>query len=138
MTELDLYKIFKDFLHRHYKRSEFHSVRIESWRQVGLPDWNFCINGADVWCELKVGANKIKFQDAQLSWLYQRARAKGLSYIVIADETQDVIRTFSGAQAREIMENGPREIECPLIIPLKPDDIKLQFWLDIVTDGATL
>ena len=138
MKEAELKDILFRFIKDNYKREEYHSTRIEAWQKVGLPDWNLCIGGADLWLENKIAANKVTFQDVQVSWLYQHSRAGGLSYIVVADPTQKVIRTFRGSQSREVAKDGARETEPFLQMQLYPDRIELQYWLDVITMGATL
>lgn len=78
-------------LKRHYPRA--HWQRFESWTGVGVFDTNACLNGREIWIELKeVVPPKIlndkwivkpKVRPSQVAWQALKAAAGGATYIAI-------------------------------------------------------
>ena len=83
---------------RAYKRlkayyPEAHWQRFESWTGVGVFDTNACLNGKEIWVELKevVPPKKLtdqwcvkpKVRPSQIAWQALREKAGGKTYIAI-------------------------------------------------------
>ena len=65
------------------KQKTWHFVRIESSTINGIPDVNGCVNGVDVWYELK--ANKVNnygLSKYQINWHIKRQRVGGRVFIL--------------------------------------------------------
>lgn len=68
--------------------------RVENAVGVGIPDVNFCVNGAEGWVELKVGQKPAKnstkvfvsqrgLTQEQVNWHYFQAKNGGISWVFI-------------------------------------------------------
>lgn len=71
MNEAQLWQLVK-------KNIDGHLVRIENTAGIGTPDVHACLDGQEVWIELKVvKGNFIYFQASQLAWFTRRVAAGG-------------------------------------------------------------
>jgi len=71
-----------------------HFCPMENTSGPGTPDVNLCLNGVEVWLELKiiVGKRKLRFQKAlsasQRNWLVSRSRAGGNAFLLARHDKQ--------------------------------------------------
>lgn len=78
-TEADLYKLLKNGI------PDAHWQRLESWKIAGgIPDVNGCLNGIDVWVELKVSPNETT--ELQDRWIEKRIKAGGRVFILTIED----------------------------------------------------
>jgi hypothetical protein len=83
-------------------------MRLENLVGTGMPDVNGCLNGVEVWLELKYVASgfKIHFQPTQPPWIFRRALSGGRVYVLARKE--DVLYLYHGSQIRELVAQGLR------------------------------
>ena len=90
-----------------------HFCPMENTSGPGTPDLNCCLNGIDVWIELKVvvGKRKLRFQKplsfAQRNWLVSRARAGGVGFLLARHEQHILIwkgRTLAQCNPDEVLQ----------------------------------
>jgi len=118
VTESQLFQFLNKRVHEIWIKGQIHSCRVENWRKSGTADWNLCVPIGEFWFELKVGHNKIKFQEGQIAWLYRRWRAGGRSYVVFYDKGERYIKFYEGLKAMELAKNGSRNVEdCYILEP---------------------
>lgn len=71
-----------------------HWVRVENTVMSGTPDVNGGFRGVERWIELKVATRNrlVKFQSAQVPWLFQRSLKGTLPVVLVLDD--DLIKVF--------------------------------------------
>jgi len=79
-----------------------HLSHIESHEtSAGIPDFNIFMDGRDVWIELKVMSDKKppKMRPTQRRWHTDRWANGGMSWVVVYDLDEDVLRVIPGHTA---------------------------------------
>ncbi len=128
MTERDL----RGYLKRKLPNST-HFVPVENTSGPGTPDLNACLNGVEVWIELKIiiGVHKKKFQKAftyaQHNWLLSRSRAGGRTFLMARQVLDKEILIWSGESlagclADEVLEKLKPDYRLPL---RRADDLQM-------------
>jgi len=80
---------------------EVHWSRIENVAGSGIPDLNGCLNGKEVWIELKMfRGNRITLRSSQLVWMTKRLRVLG--DVVVMARKDDEIWLINGRQVVEM------------------------------------
>lgn len=92
-----------------------HWQRIETGSTgTGIPDVNICLNGKEVWVELKlIKGKRVDLAPTQVAWHMKRAKAGGITWI-LARHTYDGVRIgkgdkiylWKGLHAKTIKEDG--------------------------------
>ena len=103
-------------------------MRLENLVGTGMPDVNGCLNGVEVWLELKHVASgfKIKFQPTQPAWILKRTLYGGRVFVLV--RKLDTLYLYHGSQVRELVDQGLRVQ--PVLRMAKPFDWDL--LLDVV------
>lgn len=87
-----------------------HWTRIETGAHAaGVPDLNGCANGRDVWVELKIFQGKkrtVRLTPRQVIWHEQHTLRGGLTYILVASQTSDLLVLWAGSEVRNIRDHG--------------------------------
>lgn len=83
-------------------------MRVENLVGTGQPDVNGCLNGVEVWVELKYVRSgwAIKFQPTQPAWILKRTAYGGRVFILARKD--DTFYLYRGAQVRELLDRGLR------------------------------
>lgn len=80
----------------------------------GVPDMNYCFNGAEGWVENKVAHGWVvsTLKPAQVGWALRRTRAGGRVFFAIrrAPKGDDELWVVPGKMARELIDFGLRKI----------------------------
>ena len=124
VTETALRKKLKEWLPKNT-----HYQPVESSTSSGVPDINFCLNGIEVWAELKIvkGKRKLRFQKAlspyQWNWLSARAKAKGVVW-VIAQHNEDIL-LYDCRLLLKAFQNNRDELPANPSVRLPPKNRKL-------------
>ena len=105
-----------------------HIIRVENPAHPGTPDVNGCIQGVEVWMELKQEKCLPKrettpvftgaLRPEQILWHTLRHKAGGISYIVAYVEDSNLIYTIEGQHAKEF-NNMPKARLDELNLPLE-------------------
>lgn len=105
-----------------------HIVRVENPAHPGTPDLNVCIQGVEIWMELKQEKSLPKRETTpvftgalrpdQILWHTLRHRAGGRSYIVAYVEDLNLIYTIEGKHAREFNSMPKAQLD-ELNLPLE-------------------
>jgi hypothetical protein len=81
----------------------------------GVPDSNFCLDGAEGWCEFKIAtARAVALRPEQIGWILARVRAGGRVFVAVRRlcapgprrEARDELWLIRGAGARELRQLG--------------------------------
>ncbi len=115
--------------------------RIESGLTAsGIPDLNGCLNGQEIWVELKkVVGRQVKLTPYQVGWLVRRSLAGGRTWILARHQhgggprlgsPVDRLLLWRGEHARAVKEKGlEAEALCELILPTPFDWYQLMVTL---------
>ena len=105
-----------------------HIIRVENPAHPGTPDINGCIQGVEIWMELKQekalpkrGATPVftgALRPEQILWHTLRWKAGGRSYIVAYVEDSNLIYTIEGQHAREFNDMPKARLD-ELNLPLE-------------------
>lgn len=99
---------------RNAMKGKCHWQSIEDRFSTGIPDLNLCIEGADVWIELKqIGRFPERFDTTlktslahltndQMNWLYKRCKHGGKAFILLRVQTPRRWYLIAGKDAREL------------------------------------
>jgi hypothetical protein len=92
-----------------------HWQRIETGSTgTGIPDVNICLNGKEIWVELKlIKGKRVDLAPTQVAWHVKRSKAGGHTWI-LARHTYDGTRVgkgdniylWSGLHAKAVKEDG--------------------------------
>ncbi len=81
-------------------------VRIENVAGAGLPDLNWCIDGVEVWIELKIYTRKrVLLRKLQYAWSIRRSRYGGRVYIIAYDEERDMYDLWRFPMVHPVFED---------------------------------
>lgn len=87
---------------RNLPRVHFQSVETWSTGQ-GVPDLNYCVDGAEGWIELKKSDGwVVNFEPAQIAWLERRARAGGRVFVFVRRK-RDELYVLPASAARPLL-----------------------------------
>jgi hypothetical protein len=92
---------------------EWQWTSIETLTVNGVPDAEFCFDGAQGWCEYKFTAHwYVTLRAEQIGWNLRRARAGGRSFIIVrrTSKPDDELYIFRGADAARLKEAGIRGV----------------------------
>jgi hypothetical protein len=92
---------------------EWHWTSIETVTVNGVPDAEFCFDGAQGWCEYKFTSGwTVALRPEQIGWNARRARAGGRSFIVVrrTNGKEDELYLFRGADAAHLKATGIRGV----------------------------
>lgn len=108
--------------------SHAHIIRVENPAHPGTPDVNMCINGVEVWPELKRVKDFPKGEDTpvftgvmraeQRLWHKERSKAGGRSYLVGLVESEEVIYVIPGSYIMEFEKMSRKRLD-ELNLPLE-------------------
>ena len=110
------------------KGSKAHIMRVENPAHPGTPDVNMCINGVEVWPELKRVKALPKLPETpvftgvmraeQRLWHMMRAEAGGRSYLVGYVELEEIIYVIPGKHVMEFEKMNKARLD-ELNLPLE-------------------
>jgi hypothetical protein len=105
-----LHKLFRDYMPQpHFQRIETGGIA------RGVPDFNGCYGGVDVWIENKWTSGwVVKMRPAQVGWIERRARAGGRCFVAVRQtgRKRDDLWLFNSDAARLLID-GARIDEIP-------------------------
>jgi len=115
LTEKKLYAL----LNQHFKDElGAHGMKVEPHAMPGVADANWCIDGIEVWVELKVlRSNQFRkpLGKEQVVWLIRRCRAGGRAWVLAHDEGRNRLLLWNGRYARALAQRRPVDVPCQLI-----------------------
>jgi len=92
------------------------SQRIENRSGQGMPDLYMCMDGAPVWCELKIiKSGKVKLSKSQIAWHSSHSRCNGVSFILAHDPFEGSVYLFDGAFSAEIQGSRVNDLQSALL-----------------------
>ena len=121
MTEKQLKARLKTWLPKNT-----HFQPIESSTAPGIPDINICLNGKEIWLELKIvlGKKKLSFQKDlspyQWNWILSRLKAEGEVWVV-GQHNEDVL-LYDCKNLWPAFRNNRRELPSHPSVRLSPMD----------------
>ena len=119
MTKTNEAKLFA-LLKKHLKKVHF--TRIESYTENGIPDVNACLNGKEIWIELKANPSKdLGLSKWQRVWIAKRIKAGGTVFIMNRPQKELTLKIYSGSLVLEPRTSGYE----PLIAVKEPIDWEL-------------
>lgn len=97
-------------------------TRIENTAMSGAPDVNGCLDGVDVWLELKIKkGNLIEIRHSQILWMRQRLTRNARNVWVVARD-RDTLYVWAAARALVASHTPTRVIAKSMFIaPGEPD-----------------
>lgn len=96
-------------LFRQHLKGNAHWQRIETWASSGVPDTNYCIDGAEGWVEMKKArGNQVKFEEFQVPWITQRGRAGGRVFVAVRKtiKSEDTLWLFPWTTVPILAQEG--------------------------------
>jgi len=104
MSKTNESKLFA-LLKKHLK--EVHFTRIESYTENGIPDVNACLNGKEIWIELKANTSKdLGLSKWQRVWIAKRIKVGGTVFIMNRPQKELTLRIYSGSLVLEPRTSG--------------------------------
>ena len=127
------YKMLESSLWQLVKRNlPGHVIRVENTSGSGTPDVNACLNGKDVWVELKMAKGKwVHFRTSQVAWITKRAigQTGSCKILVRKDDTlmliqgSDLIKSLQHA-----VPNKDKSCKIPIAEIISENFVKPWHW----------